>query len=725
MTVFETAPLVLHLFVMLVLSVYSSHAYVMVYLYQRNGRRISPVPNAPETWPTVTVQLPLYNEKYVVARLLDAVCHLDYPAESLEVQVLDDSTDETQQMTRDLVRQWQSRGLDITYLHRTDRTGFKAGALKEGLAVAKGEYLALFDADFVPPADFLKNIIPRFDTPDIGAVQARWGHLNDQSNQLTRSLAIGLDAHFAIEHTARNSSGLFINFNGTAGVWRKDTIVDAGNWQADTLTEDLDLSYRAQMRGWRFLYADDVVCPAEIPADVRGLKTQQYRWTKGAIQTARKVLPQLWRRSDLDLKVKLEGTIHLTHNIVFPVMLTLSLLSGPMLLLQENVPASRQYFVWASTFLVWSLSYPLFYAEAQRRIYPNWRRRLLHLPGLMACAIGLSVINTRAVLSGLMNRTSPFVRTPKYNLDNRGSTESGHKHFGRIYRTQVDITALAELLLAGYLVVAGAYGVSHGQMNILPLLFLPAWGFAWIGWQSLRGSLGFSSTVGLSALIGALLFLPALVGAQSGLLNTTASFKGPRELPLCEDSGSPAVCFGFQGTDTDGWLCPEWLAMTKRYVPCVVDLASIPGESGGQALRLNWDWSDDTWCATGVALSGPMDLEPFAWLTADIQLSKSWSGRSLAARFIILAGKDHTWYQARDLVELEAGSWVSLRAPLGEALMSEGLFDYWGDLTSSLVADQFQVQAIMVRLEGTAVAGGSDAGSGEELVLLDNVKLTP
>ena len=491
MSLLQAVPVILHFLVMLILSVYSCHAYVMVYLYRKHRRQGQQPQAEPGVWPVVTVQLPMYNERYVVKRLVDAVCSMDYPRDRLEVQILDDSTDETREVARELADRWRARGVDIKYIHRTDRTGYKAGALKAGLEVARGEFLALFDADFVPPRDFLRRMMPRFDTPDVGAVQARWGHLNDRTSALTRSLAIGLDAHFAVEHAARSASGLFINFNGTAGVWRKATIVDAGNWQADTLTEDLDLSYRAQMRGWRFRYADDVVCPAEIPAEVDGLKSQQYRWTKGAIQTARKILPRLWRRPDLSLKVKLEGTIHLTHNIVFPVMLTLSLLSWPLLVLQQNVAASRNYFLWASTFIVWAFSYPLFYAVAQRRIYADWRRRLLHLPGLMACAVGMSLINTKAVLSGLVQDAGPFIRTPKYDLANDGGS-----WLGKTYRARVDNTALVELLLAVYLAVTVGYSAVHGQLGILPFLVLPLWGFAWVGWLSLRNSLGWRRTGG-------------------------------------------------------------------------------------------------------------------------------------------------------------------------------------------------------------------------------------
>jgi len=491
MSALQAAPLVLHLLVMLILSVYSCHAYVMVLLYRRHRRKEEEHAAEPEIWPTVTVQLPLYNEQYVVTRLVDAVCRLDYPHDRLEIQILDDSTDETVDLVRELADHWRNRGLDISIIHRVDRTGFKAGALKEGLAVAKGEFLAVFDADFVPPDDFLRRVIPRFNQSNVGAVQTRWGHLNDRTSALTRALAIGLDAHFAVEHTARNTAGLFINFNGTAGVWRRETIVDAGNWSADTLTEDLDLSYRAQMRGWRFIYADDVVCPAEIPADVRGLKSQQYRWTKGAIQTARKILPDLWRRPELGLKVKLEGTIHLTHNIVFPVLLVLSLLAGPLVFLRTNVPAAERYFLWATTFIVWAFSYPLFYAMAQHHIYRDWRKRLLYLPGLMACAVGMSLINTKAVLSGLPNRPSPFVRTPKYDLSNNagiGCTQSTWRD--KKYRARVDNTTLAELLIATYLLATMIYAASNGQLSMAPLLILPLWGFTWVGWLSLRSSFG-------------------------------------------------------------------------------------------------------------------------------------------------------------------------------------------------------------------------------------------
>src|SRR5450759_1834868 len=296
--------LVLYTVLMLVLTIYSAHAYLILYLYRKNrAGRAKPVCVYTE-WPRVTVQLPIFNEQYVVTRLLEAACALDYPRDRLEIQILDDSTDETQETAKKLAVKFQAQGINIHYLHRTNRQGFKAGALKNGLARAQGDFLAIFDADFVPPCDFLRKMMPYFSSENIGVVQARWGHLNAGYSMLTRGQAIGLDAHFVLEHGARNSSGIFINFNGTAGIWRKTAIIDAGNWQDDTLTEDIDLSYRAQLAGWKFVYVNDVVCPAEIPAEVYGLKNQQYRWAKGAIQTAKKLLPTIWRNKTIPWLLK-------------------------------------------------------------------------------------------------------------------------------------------------------------------------------------------------------------------------------------------------------------------------------------------------------------------------------------------------------------------------------------------------------------------------------------
>lgn len=476
----EISLLVVYGLLMLVLSIYSFHAYLMVYLYRKNRRNDIKQRVNYTKWPMVTVQLPIYNEQYVVERLIRAACKIDYPRDRLEIQVLDDSTDETQGLCRRLVDDYSRQGVDIKYVHRTDRTGYKAGALRAGLNSAKGEYVAIFDADFIPPSDFLVRMMPYFSDDRIGVVQSRWGHLNDECSWLTRGQAIGLDAHFVIEHGARNSSGIFMNFNGTAGIWRKASIIDAGNWQDDTLTEDMDISYRAQLAGWKFVYVNEVVCPAEVPAEVHGFKSQQYRWAKGAIQTAKKLLPRIWKDNNIPLLVKWEATVHLTNHIVFPLMLLLSILSWPMLVIKVTESASRGFFIGATAFTICAFSYPLFYIYAQKEIYPDWKRRVMSLPILMAGAVGLSVINTKAVFGALFNRKSGFVRTPKYDL--KGSNRNWqHKK----YRAKFEFTVIVEILLAVYTTFALWYAIVHAQLATIPFMLIYWFGFLFIGWLSL------------------------------------------------------------------------------------------------------------------------------------------------------------------------------------------------------------------------------------------------
>jgi len=482
MSPFEIAILILYGLLMAVLSIYSFHAYLMVYLYRKHrGKGAKPVRKF-RSWPRVTIQLPIFNEKFVVERLIEAACAIDYPRDRLEVQVLDDSTDETREQAESIVRRHQMAGADIVHLHRTDRTGFKAGALREGLKRAKGQYIAIFDADFLPPPDFLKKMLPYFAGREVGLVQARWGHLNGESCLLTRGQTIGLDAHFVIEHEARNAGGIFINFNGTAGIWRKKAIIDAGNWQDDTLTEDMDLSYRAQLAGWRFVYVNEVVCPAEVPAEIHGYKAQQYRWAKGAIQTAKKLLPRIWRTQGLPARVKWEATIHLTNHLVFPVMLLVAVLSLPMMVIKVSSSASRGFFIGATVFTASAFSYPLFYVYAQKEIYPDWKRRVMFLPILMAGAIGLSVINTKAVLGALFNRRSVFIRTPKYNLKGRAAVRRGT---GANYRAAFSGTVVLELALFAYVSYALWYSVRHLQLATTPFVLLYWLGFLFVGSLSL------------------------------------------------------------------------------------------------------------------------------------------------------------------------------------------------------------------------------------------------
>ena len=482
------ALMILYVVLLLILTAYSIHAYLMVFIHRKCRSGAAAAVTPPPEWPAVTVQLPVFNEKYVVERLIQCVCALDYPRGKLEIQVLDDSTDETREIAAGCAAKFRKEGIAISHIHRADRRGFKAGALKKGLESSRGEFIAIFDADFMPRTDFLKKMIPYFDAPEIGMVQARWGHLNGNYSLLTRSQAICLDAHFVLEHGARNARGIFINFNGTAGIWRRETIISAGNWQDDTLTEDIDISYRAQIAGWKFVYVNDVVCPAELPAEVYGLKNQQYRWAKGAIQTAIKLLPTVWKSGRLTPLMKFEATVHLTNHVVFPVLLLLALMLLPMLFIRINCPGTDVFFAAVSLFTINAFSYPIFYIYAQKKIYPDWKRRALFLPLLMAGAIGLTVVNSQAVFSALLGRKSNFQRTPKYNLaDRRPGPEraAGESWSGKKYRTRFNPTVLMELALFAYVSISLLYAFRHIQYIALPFVLLYWAGFAFIGGLSL------------------------------------------------------------------------------------------------------------------------------------------------------------------------------------------------------------------------------------------------
>ncbi len=416
--------LVLYLATSALLHVYAINAYVMILLFlrSRRGKRqaerelqarfTAEVPDS--ELPSVTTQLPIYNERNVVERLLRAVCAFDYPRESHEIQILDDSTDDTREIVARLVAQLREAGHDVHHLMRTNREGFKAGALAAGLPVARGELIAIFDADFVPPPDFLRQTVPFLvSDPRCGFVQTRWGHRNRRFSPLTFLQSIGIDGHFAVEQPARCWGDLFFNFNGTAGVWRREAIDAAGGWQADTLTEDLDLSYRTQLAGWRSRFLVDVVTPAEIPTNINALKSQQYRWAKGSIQAARKLLPVVWARRDIRLFKKIEATIHLTHYMMHPLILLLTLLILPLVFLFHDRFAAA-YVAPLLVLMFLALFGPSsLYIFSQSVAEGSWKRTLLWLPVMMAFGIGLAVNNTRAVLSALMGRRSEFVRTPK------------------------------------------------------------------------------------------------------------------------------------------------------------------------------------------------------------------------------------------------------------------------------------------------------------------------
>jgi cellulose synthase/poly-beta-1,6-N-acetylglucosamine synthase-like glycosyltransferase len=486
-SILESSVLVLYFVSLLILFVFGSHGYVMVYLFNKYRGRTGNAPLPLQDLPKVTVQLPVFNELYVIERLIRAVCEMDYPRHLLEIQVLDDSTDETSPLAQNRVEHYQQQGFQIKLLHRDHREGFKAGALRDGLAVATGEFIAIFDADFVPPQDFLKKTLPHFQDPKVGVVQTRWGHLNCNYSVLTRGQAIGLDGHFVVEQTARNRAGYFINFNGTAGVWRRECILDAGNWADDTLTEDLDLSYRAQLRGWKFVFLPDTICPAELPAEIGGVKSQQFRWTKGAMETAKKILPQLWR-APLSLKVKLQSTVHLTNNLVFPFILIVGLLNLPLVLIKnESAKDHTLYFAIISVFVLAFFGSFLMYLTAERECYPDWRRRIAFFPLFMAGSMGLAANNTRAILLGLFNRRSEFLRTPKYCLESSADLFWDKKYFKtrELWRRGWQ-TGFVEALLALYCFTGIGVALYYGELAAIPFQTLYGLGYGFIAYMSFK-----------------------------------------------------------------------------------------------------------------------------------------------------------------------------------------------------------------------------------------------
>lgn len=438
----------------------------------------------PEEVPMVTIQLPLFNELYVVERLIHSVCEIDYPIDKLEIQVLDDSTDESIVITQRLVEEYKAKGFDIQYIHRKDRGGYKAGALKNGLITAKGQYVAIFDADFVPKKEFLQKTIPHFNNSNVGMVQTRWEHLNEDYSYLTKAQALALDGHFVIEQQVRNKAGFFINFNGTAGIWRKECIFDAGNWQADTLTEDFDLSYRAQLKGWKFVFLNDVTSPAELPADINALKTQQFRWTKGAVETALKILPKVLK-SDLPFRIKMECTIHLTSNIVFPFIILVAILNVPLVIIKTTIQGYDQYYSLMSVFVLASISTFLFYTFAQKAIHLDWQKRLLLFPVFLAGSMGFAVNNTKAVIEALFSKKSEFARTPKGGVIK--STDDWKKK--KYVQSKVSPMVIIELLLALYFVIGIGISIYHVQIAAIPFQLLFLAGFGTVGLLSLRHAL--------------------------------------------------------------------------------------------------------------------------------------------------------------------------------------------------------------------------------------------
>ncbi|HEV8117217.1 MAG TPA: glycosyltransferase [Thermoanaerobaculia bacterium] len=469
----QIATLAAYYAVLALLAMYGTHRALMVGLYYRHRRDVPRPAGQLAKLPRVTVQLPIYNEVYVVQRLIDAVCELEYPRDLLEIQVLDDSTDDTREIARNAVERYRAMGFDIVHQTRPDRRGFKAGALQAGLETASGEFLLIFDADFVPQPGLLAELIPYFSDPRVGMVQARWEHINRDDSLLTRIQSIFLDGHFVIEHTARNRSGRFFNFNGTAGIWRRRCLEEIGGWEADTLTEDLDVSYRAQLAGWKFVYLKDVATPAELPVDMNGFKSQQHRWTKGSIETGRKLLPAIFR-SGHPWKVKVEAFFHLTNNVSHLLVVLLALLLVPAIVIRERIGWRRVAFLDFPLFFGATFSFIAFYVSSQREIRRDWKKTIKWMPLLLSLGIGMSLNNMHAVLEALIKRKTGFTRTPKFGIQ---ADEGDWK--ARKYRSPGSSSLLAEILLAAYFLAAIVFAVKYRYWIGVPFLLIFFNGFAY------------------------------------------------------------------------------------------------------------------------------------------------------------------------------------------------------------------------------------------------------
>jgi len=469
---------------LVILFIFGSHGFIMLYYhnkYDSNNPKEKKdfVPDK-----KVTIQLPLYNEKFVVERLIDSICEIDYPKNLLEIQVLDDSTDETSNLVAQLVANKQADGFDIQHVRRESRKGYKAGALKEGMKIAKGDYIAIFDADFVPKKDFLIKTLKYFNDDKIGLVQTRWEHLNEDFSLLTKVQALALDGHFVIEQSVRNKAGFFIQFNGTGGIWKKACIEDAGNWEADTLTEDMDLSYRAQLKGWKFIYLKDFTTPSELPLDMSAFKAQQFRWTKGAIETAKKILPMVWK-SDQPLRVKLQSTFQLTNNFAFPFALSAAILNVPLIFIKNSGPHDT-FFNLMSVFVLAFFSTFLFYLYSQKDVYADWRKKIALFPLFMAGSMGLTVNNTRAVMEGLMNRKSEFVRTPKFKVVNK--SDANEATTSNYTSKKIEASVYIELMLSVYCFVGVAASIYFLEFASLPFHLLFFIGFSVVSILSLKSA---------------------------------------------------------------------------------------------------------------------------------------------------------------------------------------------------------------------------------------------
>jgi len=484
MSIWAFSILVIHYSLISILCLYGAHRVYHSFVAKRLMARVqnmeTPVGLSDAECPYVTVKAPMYNEKFVAARIIDAIADFDYPKSKLHIQVIDDSTDESVEIVAERVRHYQSLGFDIDHVRRENRQGYKAGALADAMPQVKGEFIAIFDADFIPHPDFLLKTLPYFSNENIGLVQTRWTYLNTRKNILTRLQSIMLDAHFGIEQVTRFGSGSFFNFNGTAGIWRKEAITDAGGWRSDTLTEDTDLSYRAQIKGWDFVYRPEIICPSEIPENMSAFKVQQHRWAKGAIEVMRKLLPTIWK-ADIPRKAKIEATFHLTGNISYLLMFVDSLFFLlPTVHIRQDM---------ASNFLVWldlpifafaSLSHAWFFLSSQNRLYGKMLDKLIIMPALLATSIGLGVNNGRAVIEALIGYKTGFARTPKTGSETSSFvSNTGYQTNSQNWANYLEL-ALGTLYFSFLL-----WAVSKSYWIVVPFLLLFTIGFFYTGTLSL------------------------------------------------------------------------------------------------------------------------------------------------------------------------------------------------------------------------------------------------
>ena len=446
-----------------------------------------------EEVPFVTIQLPVFNEMYVMDRLLDNIALMDYPKDKLEIQVLDDSTDETLETTRQHVNKIKETGLDIKHITRTDRTGFKAGALKAGLEIAKGEFIAIFDADFLPEPNWLKRTILYFKDPQIGVVQTRWSHINRNYSLLTKIQAFALDAHFTLEQVGRNSKGHFINFNGTAGIWRKECIIDAGNWEGDTLTEDLDLSYRAQLKNWKFKYLEDVETPAELPVVISAARSQQFRWNKGGAENFRKMLKRVLKSKNISTKTKIHGLLHLLNSTMFLNVFIVAVLSIPMLYIKNEYTHLRFYFYFMSFFVISTLIFFVCYWFMYKQIYGSGFIKFFNYVGMFftffSIAMGFSLHNSIAVLEGHIGKRSEFVRTPKFNISTIKDSWKDNKYLRKKLSPHVILEGILMLYFAFGLYSAFIVGDQGGDFGLFPFHLMLFLGFGYVFFKSLSSKI--------------------------------------------------------------------------------------------------------------------------------------------------------------------------------------------------------------------------------------------